>query len=300
MPKNHVHDGNMNQPVFHLSNTRGIGAYRCQKVVSLSIQKSKTMNNQSDNRVNDANQKERNRQTMNKLKPMGLVYSFAIYIAAALLMFVLTKYLIPLLTRITGLETVIFWFIVGGLGIFLPLLITAFVILKSEGYNLTFQTWTQRLRFVKITKNDILFTIIAMVAVMILSGGLMIGLEHVIGAFDHSPPFMSFEPLSGSRYWILAAWFPYWILNILGEEILWRGVMLPRQEVSFGKYAWVIHGTGWGVFHIAFGWHLMLTLLPLIFIQSYVVQKTKNSWTGVIMHAGMNGPSFIAISMGLI
>ena len=41
-------------------------------------------------------------------------------------------------------------------------------------------------------------------------------------------------------------------------------------------------------------------LIPLIFIQSYIVQRTKNSWVGVIMHGGLNGPSFIAICFGLI
>ncbi|MBN2103176.1 hypothetical protein JW835_03960 [bacterium] len=39
---------------------------------------------------------------------------------------------------------------------------------------------------------------------------------------------------------------------------------------------------------------------PLIFIQSYAVQKTKNSWIGVIMHRGLNDPSFIAICFGFI
>jgi membrane protease YdiL (CAAX protease family) len=111
---------------------------------------------------------------------------------------------------------------------------------------------------------------------------------------------MSFEPLTSGRYWLLAVWFPYWIINIFGEEILWRGVMLPRQEAAFGKYTWIVHGSGWGLFHIAFGWQLLIILIPLIFIQSYVVQKTKNSWTGVIIHSGLNGPSFLAISFGWI
>ncbi len=86
----------------------------------------------------------------------------------------------------------------------------------------------------------------------------------------------------------------------MGEEILWRGVMLPRQELVFGKYTWVIHGFGWLLFHAAFGWQLLITLIPIIFIQSFVVQKTKNSWTGVILHGTINGPSFIAISFGLM
>jgi membrane protease YdiL (CAAX protease family) len=215
-------------------------------------------------------------------------------------MYFLTKYLIPYLNNITGQETILFWFIVAGLGIFTPLIITAIIILKSEGFKISKSTWTGRLRFRKITKKDIIWGIAGLILVGVLSAIIMKVLELLIGKFDHSPVFMSFEPLTKGRYWLLFVWFPYWILNILGEEFLWRGVMLPRQEITFGKYAWLIHGFGWGLFHIAFGWQLLITLIPLIFIQSYIVQKTKNSWVGVIMHGGLNGPSFIAICFGLI
>ncbi len=234
------------------------------------------------------------------MKKLGFPGSFAIYIPAAILMYGLTKYLIPFLSAATGQETVLFWFIVAGLGIFTPLILTGILILKAEGYGFSKRTWVERLRFRKITKSDIRWCILGFLLVGILSVIIMNGLEAVIGKFDHSPPFMSFEPLTTGRYWLLLVWAPYWILNIFGEEFLWRGVMLPRQELAFGKYTWVIHGFGWGLFHIAFGWQLLLTLIPLIFIQSFIVQKTKNSWIGIIMHGGLNGPSFIAICFGLI
>jgi membrane protease YdiL (CAAX protease family) len=240
---------------------------------------------------------------MNKnveLKGLGLIPSFAIFIPAAVLVFFMTGYVIPYLSKLTGQETVFSWFIVAGLGIFLPLIITAVIILKSEGFTLYKGTWTRRMRFGRITGKDILWSIGGLILVVILSGSVMKGVEFCMGKFDHSPAFMSFEPLSKGRYWLLAVWCPYWILNILGEEILWRGVMLPRQEISFGKYAWIIHGSGWALFHVAFGWQLLITVIPLIYIQSYVVQRTKNSWTGVIMHAGINGPGFLAIAFGLI
>ncbi len=235
-----------------------------------------------------------------ELKKLGLLGSFAIYIPAALLMFFLTKYLIPYLSNISGQETIFFWFVVGGLGVFTPLIITAVIILRREGFRISRKTWTGRLRFRKITAKDLVWSIAGLILVAVLSGIILKVLELLIGNFDHSPAFMSFEPLSKGRYWLLLIWFPYWILNILGEEFLWRGVMLPRQEISFGKHAWLIHGFGWGLFHIAFGWQLLITLIPLIFIQSYIVQRTKNSWVGVIMHGGLNGPSFIAICFGLI
>jgi membrane protease YdiL (CAAX protease family) len=239
-------------------------------------------------------------ETDTKIKKLGFTGSFAIYIPAAILMFCLTTYLIPYLSIATGQETILFWFLVAGLGIFMPLIITGLLILKSEGIRISKNAWTERLRFRKVRKRDLLWSIAGLVLVGLFSGVIMKGLELLIGEFDHSPPFMSFEPLTGGRYWLLAVWFPYWILNILGEEFLWRGVMLPRQEVAFGKHAWLIHGFGWGLFHIAFGWQLLITLIPLIFIQSYIVQRTKNSWTGVIMHGGLNGPGFIAICFGFI
>lgn len=235
-----------------------------------------------------------------QLKPMGFVFSMSICIAASVLMFTLTRYLIPFLHEITGWEIILFWFLVGSLGVFLPLIITGIIILKKEGQRFSRQTWKERLRFRKVTKNDLIWSIGAILVVLVITGLLMKILELFGGKFESSPSFMFLEPLSGARYLILAAWLPYWILNILGEEFFWRGVMMPRQEISFGKYTWLIHGFGWGLFHIAFGWNLLITLIPLLFIQSYVVQKTKNSWTGVIMHGGINGPAFIAISLGLI
>lgn len=239
--------------------------------------------------------------TTKGIKKLGFLGSFAIYIPATILMYCLTKYLIPYLSRTTGQEPVLFWFIVGGLGIFTPLIITELLILKSECYKITkSNTWTERLRFRKITRRDVIWSLIGLLSVGVLSLAVMKGLELLIGQYDHSPAFMSFEPLTKGRYWLLLVWAPYWILNILGEEFLWRGVMLPRQELAFGKYTWLIHGFGWGLFHVAFGWKLLITLIPLIFIQSYIVQKTKNSWVGVIMHGTINGPSFIAICFGLI
>lgn len=239
-------------------------------------------------------------ETETKIRKLGFIGSFAIYIPAAILLYCVTKYLIPYLSYVTGQETILFWFIAAGLGVFLPLIITGLLILKAEGISVSKNTWIERLRFRRIRKSDLLWSFAGLILIGLFSGLIMKGLELLIGKFDHSPAFLSFEPLTNGRYWLLLVWIPYWILNILGEEFLWRGVMLPRQEVAFGKYTWIVHGFGWSLFHIAFGWQLLITMIPVIFIQSYILQKTKNSWNGVIIHGGLNGPSFLAISFGLI
>jgi len=234
------------------------------------------------------------------LKGIGFIKSFAIFGIASMILIIETQFLIPYLSKVTGWEAVIFWFVVAGLGLFLPLLITSTLILKNEGYRFNKKVWNERLRFKKMTRADWLWSIGAIVAIGILSAFIIEIIKAFVGEVNHQPPFMSFEPLNNGRYWILLIWFPYWLLNIMGEEILWRGTLLPRQEIVFGRFTWLFHGFFWGIFHIGFGWQLLITLLPILFIQSYVVQRQKNSWIGVIIHAGINGPSFIAISFGFI
>ena len=234
------------------------------------------------------------------LKGIGFIKSFAIFGIASLIMIIETQYVIPFLINITGWETIIFWFIVAGLGLFFPLLVTAALFLKNEGNSFNKVVWNERLRFKKMKKVDWLWSIGAIIVIGIFSALIIEILKTVIDNVSYQPSFMSFEPLTWERSWILLLWFPYWLLNIMGEEILWRGVILPRQEIVFGKFTWLIHGCSWGIFHIGFGWQLLVTLLPILFIQSYVVQRQKNSWIGVVIHAGINGPSFLAIAFGLI
>ena len=120
------------------------------------------------------------------------------------------------------------------------------------------------------------------------------------GGLSLHPWFMAVAPLTADRYWILAIWLPFWGLNILAEEVVWRGVVLPRQGIAFGKWAWLVNGAGWLLFHAASPWEVMLTLVPTTLILPYVVQRLGNTTAGVIIHAGLNGPGFLALAFGLV
>lgn len=235
-----------------------------------------------------------------KIPPFDIFSSLILFGTAGLILYFETNFLIPYLAANSGVETVIWWFIVSGLGMFLPLLLLGGYILRKENWLFKPGMWKKRLRFRSMNRQDWLWGMGGIIAIGILSYPIMMLIETLTGPVDHQPPFMQFDTLGPGRYWILLIWLPYWLFNIMGEEILWRGVILPRQEISFGKYAWIIQGLGWGLFHVAFGWQLLVTLIPILFVQSYIVQKRKNSWIGVLIHAGINGPSFIAISLGLL
>lgn len=231
---------------------------------------------------------------------MGFGQTIAIFGTGSALLFVGTRVLIPLLSRITGQEPILFWFLIGGLGVFLPLLLLAVLLLRAEGAPFDRRLWTERLRFRSMNGGDWLWSLAALLLIGALSAGLVAGLTLLLGHVDPQPPFMRFAPLTPERAWLLALWLPFWVLNILGEEILWRGVLLPRQEQTFGRWAWLVNSAGWLLFHLAFGWHMLVLLLPILLIEPYVVQRRQNSWVGVLIHATLNGPAFLAIAFGLL
>lgn len=79
-------------------------------------------------------------------------------------------------------------------------------------------------------------------------------------------------------------WFLWIIVNIGGEELLWRGYALPRMELYFGKYAWLVNGLLWNlVVHSFMPW-AWITLLPISLIVPFMSQRTKSLWPGVIIH----------------
>lgn len=235
-----------------------------------------------------------------QIPPMGWAQTLAIFGAGALLLFVATHLLIPVLSHATGVEPIVFWFLVGGLGVFAPLALAGFALLAREPARGDRPRWTGRLRFRRMNRADWLWSVGAMVAVGALSAAMQLLLGALRGGFDPHPPFMAFEPLTPGRYWILGAWLPFWVLNILGEEFLWRGVMLPRQEAALGERAWMTNAAGWLLFHLAFGWQLMVALLPILIVLPYTAQRRQNTWVAVVIHAGMNGPGFLAVAFGLV
>ena len=62
------------------------------------------------------------------------------------------------------------------------------------------------------------------------------------------------------------------IINVLGEELWWRGVILPRQQLIMGSLVWIVHGLLWNFFHGYKYWDLF-SLLPMSLGLSFVVSK---------------------------
>jgi membrane protease YdiL (CAAX protease family) len=95
------------------------------------------------------------------------------------------------------------------------------------------------------------------------------------------------QQLAGN-WWILITLLVSLSIATFGEEFWWRGYILPRQELAFGKYTWLIHGFMWACFHLFAPWNFF-GILPGCLALAYVTQRLKNTWPAVIAHGLANG-----------
>lgn len=221
----------------------------------------------------------------------------AVFALGAVLLLVAIRLLIPVLVQQHGFDPLLAWFAAVGIGVLLPLVLLGWVLVRLEGQRSPAVLWSSRLRFRRLSRSDWLVCGASLAAVALLTTPVALALLHFQDSSPFHPAFLPGLPLSSGRYWLLLVWPVFWIVNILGEEFLWRGVLLPRQELAHRRWAWIFNGAGWSVFHAAMGWQVVM-LLPLSFVLPYSVQRSGNTSVGIILHAAINGPAFLAISFG--
>jgi membrane protease YdiL (CAAX protease family) len=121
--------------------------------------------------------------------------------------------------------------------------------------------------------------------------------------FSHFGPqdFMG-TPLLGAWWVIIYYALVMLVCNIGGEELWWRGYVLPRQELAFGRAAWVIHGICWSAFHLFMQPTLWDTVRMSVtgLALSFVAQRTKSTWPGIVGHSFGNLPFFLSLLRGVL
>ena len=90
-------------------------------------------------------------------------------------------------------------------------------------------------------------------------------------------------PVRGN-WWLVLFWMGWLVVNIGGEELLWRGYALPLQEKALGRYAWLINGLCWNLLVHAFMYWNFIVLMPISLIIPYLVQRYQNTWIGIWIH----------------
>jgi len=234
-----------------------------------------------------------------KLLSESLVY----FLGGAVALLAAVRLGIPFLLRTYGIPAVFGWFLTSGVLVAFFFFAAIIATRHSTGARSAAET-LQALYLRRLNVIDLVWAIAGLLGVVVLTGVVVTVSSSLLSIDLLSKQlyssFLQMDKLRPDEYWIFAVWLPYFFFNIAGEELLWRGYLLPRQEQALGSRAWILNGLLWAVFHSAIGWRIALVLLPIEFIVPYVVQRRHNTWLGILIHGVYNGAGFILVALGVI
>ena len=87
--------------------------------------------------------------------------------------------------------------------------------------------------------------------------------------------------------------------TVLGEELLFRGVLLPRMRGVFGKRDWVANGALFTVYHLHMPWLIPNTFVDGILLFAYPSRRFQSAWMGIIAHSAQS-LFVILVILGLV
>jgi membrane protease YdiL (CAAX protease family) len=76
--------------------------------------------------------------------------------------------------------------------------------------------------------------------------------------------------------------------TILGEELLFRGLLLPRMRGAFGRFDWVANGFLFALYHLHMPWVIPATLVGDTFALSYPSRRYRSALIGIIVHSSQS------------
>ena len=76
--------------------------------------------------------------------------------------------------------------------------------------------------------------------------------------------------------------------TVLGEELLFRGLLLPRMRAVFGKRDWIANGALFAAYHLHMPWAIPSSLVDGIFLDAYPSRRFQSAWMGIIVHSGQS------------
>ena len=116
--------------------------------------------------------------------------------------------------------------------------------------------------------------------------------------FLAEPPNYGFEAVFESRatldrlagaWWFLGLIVVFLVFNsVLGEELLFRGVLLPKMEKVFGKWSWLANGVLFGVYHLHQPWSIVESAIGGSFFLAYPSMRLRSTWLGIIVHSAQS------------
>lgn len=224
-----------------------------------------------------------------------------------ILAFVITPFLIPKIDLHPG---IVYWMaiIVGMLWQF----VLSLIILKRDGHEIKWSTIQTRMKYQKPknpkTGKSNYWLLLWVIPFIILSGSLqMINIPNIttmISPFINNLPQYDMSALATPEFkgawWLLGLLFISSVLNyLLGEEFLYRGILLPKMNGVFGRWDWFANGVLFGFYHLHKPQNLITSALVTGFLFAFPSKRFQSNWMAVIIH-GAEGLFIFVLVLGVI
>lgn len=115
--------------------------------------------------------------------------------------------------------------------------------------------------------------------------------------FLAEPAGYSFDAIFGSQeilarlegaWWFFALFVIQAAFNtILGEEFLFRGVLLPKMEGVFGRGSWVANGVLFGLYHVHQPWGIPNSVITGL-LYTFPAYRYRSTWMSIILHSAQS------------
>lgn len=112
-----------------------------------------------------------------------------------------------------------------------------------------------------------------------------------------------------SRAQLVGAWWFFGLFVVLavfntflGEEFLFRGVLLPKMNGVFGKWDWVVNGFLFGIYHLHQPWGIPGSILVGALLFAFPAKYFRSTWMAIVVHSGQSvffGILILGLVLGL-
>jgi membrane protease YdiL (CAAX protease family) len=72
--------------------------------------------------------------------------------------------------------------------------------------------------------------------------------------------------------------------TMMGEELLFRGFLLPRMRGGFGRFDWIANGVLMGLYHLHQPWSMPTSVLKGM-MYAYATRRWRSAWMGIALHS---------------
>jgi membrane protease YdiL (CAAX protease family) len=87
--------------------------------------------------------------------------------------------------------------------------------------------------------------------------------------------------------------------TVIGEELLFRGLLLPRMQGVFGKWDWLANGFLFGLYHLSQPWTILGSAILGALFFAFPTRRYQCAWFGIVAHSGQS-VFFLVLILGLV